>query len=57
MQCIITEKQSNQINIHGETKKRSRDSQIVKAEGKKSKAEPQWASIKHQTNNKSFRSM
>ena len=31
MQCIIMEKHSNQIITHDETKKRARDSQIVRA--------------------------
>ena len=31
MQCIITEKQSNQVKHYDETKKRAHDSQIVRA--------------------------
>ena len=31
MQCIITEKQSNQINSYDDTKKRAYGSQIVRA--------------------------
>ena len=31
MQCIITEKQSNQINIDDEAKKMAHDSQLVRA--------------------------
>ena len=47
LQCIIMEKHTSQIITLDETKKRTHDSQIVRA--KKTQVEPWWAnlSIKH----------